>query len=113
MTTKRNDDCSIKASGPGRIHFDSPSDQEADVASFDSGMSRKEFIRTTALASVLLAIPWASTADAQVPRMPTIGFKKNKTRDGIIGPYGEVRIFNFEDQALPLLVSAAGGLAVM
>jgi hypothetical protein len=96
-----------------RISFDSSSDQEIDMTSLDGGMSRQEFIRIAALAGVSLAIPWASTAEATVPPIPAIQFKKNKTRDGIIGPYGEVRIFDFKGQPLPLLVSAAGGLAMM
>ncbi|MBI3949512.1 MAG: twin-arginine translocation signal domain-containing protein [Acidobacteria bacterium] len=85
---------------------------------FNSEMTRRELLQKAAMAGLLLAVPWADRAVAAVPPLPEIPFKKNKTGDGIIGPYGEARIFGFDTkelptQALPLLVSAADDSAVM
>jgi hypothetical protein len=111
MTANHDKDTQFKSLVQPEL--EASTDQEIDVTSLDVGMTRQEFIRKAALAGILLTIPWASTAEAKVPRMPAIKFRKNKTRDGIIGPYGEVRIFEFKGEAVPLIVEAVGGLAVM
>jgi hypothetical protein len=58
--------------------------------------------------------PWATegllAADFKIP---PASFTPNATGDGVVGPFGEVRIFNVGDGALPVIVNAAGGLAEM
>lgn len=88
-------------------------DQETAASSPGSGMTRQEFLQKVAYASVLMSIPFAYTAGAAVPAIPKIPFATNKTGDGIVGPYGEVRIGSAAGIALPLVVSAAGAAAVM
>lgn len=83
------------------------------MGSEGSGMTRQEFLQKVALASALLSIPFAYTAEGAVPPIPKIPFTPNRTGDGVVGPYGEVRIASAGGFALPLVVSATGGVAVM
>lgn len=93
--------------------FNPSGDRKAGAGSPGSGLTRQEFLQKVAYASVLMSIPFAYTAKAAVPAIPKIPFTTNKTGDGIVGPYGEARIGGSAGIALPLVVTAAGGGAVM
>ena len=42
-----------------------------------------------------------------------VPFKPSAEGSGIVGPYGEVKVFDIDKKALPLLVSSVDGLALM
>ncbi|MFH0726749.1 MAG: hypothetical protein V2B19_10435 [Pseudomonadota bacterium] len=92
----------------------SKANREVDGTSFDWRLTRRELMHQAALASLLFALPWENNASAAGPSLPKLpSFVKNKTGDGIIGPYGEVRVARGSGVALPGIISAAGGLALM
>lgn len=103
----------------------------------ESKISRRELLRQAMAAGFMFALPWHDRLQAQsiplpntpiVPpnnriippkpnnkflKPPMISFKSNKMRDGIIGPYGEARIYTVNSEPLPVLVTTIDGLAVM
>jgi hypothetical protein len=92
----------------------SKTNREVDGTSSDWRLTRRELMHHAALASLLFALPWENSASAAGPQLPKLpSFLKNKTGDGIIGPYGEVRLARGSGVALPGIISAAGGLALM
>lgn len=78
----------------------------------ETELTRRDLLRN-AIAGALLTVPWIGTAEAAVPPPPQLGFKQNRTKDGIVGPYGEIRLGNANGLMLPFMVIATGGLAVM
>ena len=78
----------------------------------ESDLTRRDLLRN-AVAGVLLTMPWLGAVDAVAAVPPTVSFNKNKTGDGLIGPFGEVRVTNSNGVMLPAFVVAAGGLASM
>ena len=88
--------------------------------SFDFGRREFCFKTTVGLAAAFMAtFPWTQKALAamgspyQKSSPPVIKFTKNRTLDGIIGPFGEARIYKFSGEALPVLVSTRDGSAIM
>ena len=79
---------------------------------FETELSRRDLLRN-AIAGALLTVPWIGTAEAAIPPPPKLTFAQNRTKDGIVGPYGEVRLGNANGLMLPFMVIATGGLAVM
>lgn len=78
----------------------------------DSDLTRRDLLRN-AVAGVLLTMPWLGAVDAVAAVPPAVSFTKNKTGDGLVGPFGEVRVTNSNGLVLPAFVVAAGGLAAM
>jgi hypothetical protein len=79
-------------------------------------ISRRALLRQASLAGLMLAIPWRKSLFAlpqPIPKPYVIQFKPNKTGDGVIGPYGEARVFSMNGETLPVLVSTIDGSAVM
>jgi len=113
MTAKRNGEGEFKNAGDKLIMFNFSGHQKVDVAISDCEWTRREFLRKAAVAGLMLGVPWVDSAVAAVPPPPVIRFDKNKTGDGVVGPYGEVRIGSVGGQALPVIVSAPDGSAVM
>lgn len=90
--------------------------QEAGIDNFDLNITRRALMRMMALAGIGFAIPWQDDALAQTRftrNAPSIPFKRNETGDGIVGPYGEVRVFDVGGDMLPVFVKATNDLAVM
>ncbi len=85
----------------------------ADASALDSDLNRRELFVKMALAGLVMGVPWSSLAFAGVPPPPSVGFKGNRTRDGVIGPFGEVRVHRVGEVSLPVVVSATGDAAVM
>lgn len=81
--------------------------------SLPANLTRRAFLFQTAFAGLAIASPWAEPAFAAAPHPPSIGFRKNSTRDGIIGPFGELRILKINGAATPVVVTAAKNLAVL
>lgn len=75
-------------------------------------IDRRELLRF-AIASTLLGVPWIERAEAAVPAPPRIMLPTSPTGDGAVSAYGEVRVADLGGTAVPVLVTAAGGLAVM
>lgn len=75
-------------------------------------IDRRELLRL-AVTSPLLGLSWIDLARAAVPPPPRFELSLSATGDGVIGPYGEVRVADLAGTAVPILVTAAGGLAVM
>jgi hypothetical protein len=79
-------------------------------------ISRRHVLTTASAAAALLLLgnPWTMpelfAADL---KLSPAAFTTNPTGDGIIGPFGEVRIFAAADGSLPVIVTAVGGLAEM
>ena len=113
MTAKKNDDRKVKNGGVEFITNQSSSHPKDSMTFLEWNMTRRDLMLQTALASLLLAFPWADSAFAAAPPPPKLSFVRNKTNDGIIGPYGEVRIFNVGGEALPAVISAFDGSALM
>jgi hypothetical protein len=79
-------------------------------------VSRRHVLAGAAAAAglLLLGSPWTvQELFAADVKIPPVEFQLNPTSDGVIGPNGEVRIFNVADGALPVIVNAAGGLGEM
>jgi hypothetical protein len=79
-------------------------------------LSRRNMLRQMIFAGVLVTFPGAFVALAQQKiskQAPVIPFKPSEKGTGIIGPYGEVNVFDIGGKALPLLVSAVDGSALM
>jgi hypothetical protein len=102
---------------------DQKHDEFISINSFDDpGVGRREFCfkSSVGLAAAFMAtFPWTQRTLASISSPfqkitpPQIKFTKNKTLDGIIGPFGEARIYKFNNDAMPLLVSTRDGSAVM
>ena len=112
MTTKRNKWEGWKSGNAPQRRI-APANHEVDVSSLFSNMSRRKIMQQAALASLSLAVPWADRAFAATPAIPKINYLRNKTGDGIIGPFGEARIYNVAGQLLPMRVTANNGYAMM
>ncbi len=110
---KKTNELRIKKNGNGSIESNTFLEKAMGVPSLDSNLSRRELIQKAAFASLLTAFPWADRVYAAVPPPPQITFQKNASGDGIIGPFGEARIYNVSGQVLPIIVSAKNGMAVM
>lgn len=78
----------------------------------EAAVQRRELLRF-AIASTLLGVPRINRAGAAVPAPPSIVQPTSPTGDGVIGAYGEVRVADLGGTAVPVLVTAAGNLAVM
>lgn len=78
----------------------------------ESDLTRRDLLRH-AVAGALLTMPWLDAVAAPSPIPPAVPFTKNRAGDGLIGPFGEVRIASLEGVVLPAFVTAAGGLAAM
>ena len=92
------------------------SEFKAEVKDGEKEMiSRRDMIRQTAFTAMLLALPWkkAHALLLAPPKPPVIPFSPSRIGEGIIGPYGEVRIFDVGGEILPIYVASADGLAVM
>ncbi len=86
---------------------------EVDLSSLVSNLTRRQIMQRAAGAGLLLAFPWADRILAATPVIPKVNFTRNKTGDGIMGPFGEARIYNVGGQVLPTVVTALGSRAVM
>ena len=113
MAAKQDNTCIGKKGGDKPVFNIFSSNQTFDMAFFDWDVTRRQLMLQAGLTGLLLAFPWADRAFAALPPLPAINFQKNKTGDGIVGPYGEVRIFNVGGEALPAVVSAVDGSALM
>lgn len=95
---------------------DSPVHIEADTASFDWTITRRTLMRQMAFAGIGLALPWKSIlfAPQRDPKkaLPEL-FKISDGGKTVVGPFGEVRVVVGEEEIVPVLIKAAGGLAVM
>ena len=105
---------------PKQDSFVDKNSEESAPSDYD----RREFCRKSMMGlmgGLLVSIPWAneltgkplSHLDNSLSAPPNIDFKLNKTGDGIIGPFGEARIYNVGGFAMPMIVTSADGSAVM
>lgn len=78
----------------------------------ESDLSRRDLLRN-AIAGVLLTMPWLRTVEAAAAAPSPVKFTRNRTGDGVVGPFGEVRVVNSSGVILPAFVTATGGLASM
>jgi hypothetical protein len=78
----------------------------------DIGFTRRDLLRS-AFAGAILTMPWLGAVEAAPQVPPMLSFTKNKTADGLVGPFGEVRVTNTQGVLLPAFVMAAGGLAAL
>jgi hypothetical protein len=78
-------------------------------------INRRDLMRGMAASGLMLAFPWAGSAHAFLlaPKPPIIPFKPSTIGEGVIGPYGEVRIFAVGGEILPIYASAFDGSAIM
>lgn len=80
-------------------------------------LTRRTMLRQIVFAGALVAFPGSFVALAQSKKVskqaPIIPFKPSAQGTGIIGPYGEVNIFDIGGKAMPLLVSSVDGSALM
>ncbi len=74
-----------------------------------------DFTRRQAVLTGLVAVSVGAPSMAAEPRpkVPSVSFVRNRTGDGFIGPYGEVRTTIAEGKRVPIQVLAAGGLAAI
>jgi hypothetical protein len=83
-------------------------------------ITRRELMRQAAFAGLMFAFPWSDSLLAMplpqprpLPKPPIIPFKTSKIGQGIIGPYGEARVFDVGGVTLPVFVSAIDDSAQM
>ena len=79
-------------------------------------INRRDLMRGMAMSGVMLAFPWANSVHAfllPAPKPPIVPFSPSKTGEGVVGPYGEVRIFEVGGELLPIYVAAFDGSAMM
>jgi hypothetical protein len=88
----------------------------------DSGVGRREFCFKSSIglaAAFMATFPWTQRALAaiaspyQKSSPPIIKFTRNRTLDGIIGPFGEARIYKYNGEALPMLVVSRDASAII
>jgi len=127
--TKKNNELEERKSGDEPIMSKASGNHIIDMFSLDVNMTRRQILEQATFAGLLFAFPWGESAFAaeqfpsklsimerktkSVPPPPQISFMKNKTDDGIIGPFGEVRIYNLHGQVVPFKVTALNGMAEM
>ncbi len=86
-------------------------------------MSRRSFLDKAGKAGLLFMLPFFTYDNTFGNSFFSLGpeqkkikfpdFTKNKKEDGIIGPYGEVKIGKVKGQAVPIYIAASGGLACL
>lgn len=118
----KNNDPKVKKDGDELVNDrNSSAHQEASMSDFDWKMTRRALMRQMALAGLGLALPCLGDAAlAQPPaqqrvskKAPYIRFKRSAKGEGVVGPFGEVRIYSVGGEVLPVFASAADGSAVM
>lgn len=94
-----------------------PRRSNADSTGDEGRISRRLLLRQAGIASVLLALPWTASADTFLfpgdPKPPEIPFRPSRLGEGIVGPYGEVRILEVNNELLPIFTAASDDSAVM
>ena len=73
--------------------------------------TRRDLLRAAVAGSLLSCVPF-SPAEAAFTT-PTLRFSGNRTRDGVVGPWGEVRVLNSGGKVLPTMVITNGGFGLL
>src|ERR1041384_823045 len=95
---------------------DSSVHMNLDPTSSAWSITRRTLMRQMAFAGLGLALPWESISGFQVrgsKKKPDDLFRVNKEGDTVVGPFGKVRVIATDEEVLPVLVEATGGLALM
>lgn len=87
-----------------------------DPRDSDWTLTRRSLLRRMTFAGIGLAMPWGAVslgAQNYSKKRPGDPFKIGEGGETVTGPFGRVRVVASEEEVLPILVEAAGGLAVM